>query len=118
MYIREGHERRGTNSPKSKHADFADEENPDMKAGQGICRALVAGKSYKDIHELLQASHPSGKAALSLKSCQETRHTFDRFNFFDSPFPQMAPGQDHVGLGAQAAQLGKRWKNGFEQLPR
>ena len=30
----------------------------------------------------------------------------------------MAPGQNHVGLGAQAPQLGKRRKNGFDQLPR
>jgi hypothetical protein len=42
-----------------------------MKAGQVICEALVAGKSYRDIHELLKASHPTGEAALSLKSCQE-----------------------------------------------
>jgi hypothetical protein len=42
-----------------------------MKAGQVICRAIVDGKSYKDIHELLQASHPTGKAALNLKSCKE-----------------------------------------------
>jgi hypothetical protein len=33
MYIREGHERRGTNSPNSKYSDLAEEENPDMKAG-------------------------------------------------------------------------------------
>ncbi len=42
-----------------------------MKAGDVICRALVAGKSHQEIHQLLKASHPTGKAALSLKSCRE-----------------------------------------------
>jgi hypothetical protein len=42
-----------------------------MKAKYAICTALVAGKSYQEIHELLKTSHPETKAARSLKSCRE-----------------------------------------------
>jgi hypothetical protein len=63
-----------------------------MKAGQVICRALVAGKSYMDIHELLQATHPTGKAALSLKNCQEQVAWYRsklKGHFFVSPSGQV-----------------------------
>jgi hypothetical protein len=64
-----------------------------MKAGQVICRAIVDGKSYKDIHELLQASHPTGKAALNLKSCKEQvawyRTQLKKGHFFVSPSGQV-----------------------------
>jgi hypothetical protein len=64
-----------------------------MKAGQVICSAIVDGKSYKDIHKLLKASHPTGKAALSLKSCQEQvawyRTQLKKGHFFVSPSGQV-----------------------------
>lgn len=60
-----------------------------MNAGEVICRALIAGKSHEEIHELLKASHPTGKAARSPKSCREQvawyRSQLKRGRLFVSP---------------------------------
>ena len=39
-----------------------------------------------------------------------------RLDPFRSSGPQMPPGQDHVGLGAEAAQIGERGQNRLDQL--
>ena len=43
-------------------------------------------------------------------------HVFQRFDVFCPLAPQMPVSQDHIGLGTQAAQVGERGQNRFDQL--
>ena len=45
------------------------------------------------------------------------RHRLQRPRFADVGLVEMRPGEDHVGLGPQAADLGERRQNGLDQFP-